>query len=165
MKIGVLAIVALATTLPAYSAEAPAAGTATQASPEQVVAEFRNDLQAKSADVMAKALSLTADQAAKFWPLYETYQKEQREIVDGQLKATQAYGAKYATLTDSEALQYVNALLTRDQKIHDLRVKWLAKFQAVVPPATAARAIQVERRLGLVTQIGLSSQIPLVRDR
>ena len=164
MKIGVLAIVALATTLPVYSAEAPAAGTATQPSPEQVVAEFRNDLQAKSADVMAKALSLTADQAAKFWPLYETYQKEQREIVDGQLKATQDYGAKYASLTDSEALQYVNALLTRDQKIHDLRVKWLAKFQAVVPPATAARAIQVERRLGLVTQIGLSSQIPLVRD-
>ena len=165
MKIGVLAIVALATTLPVYSAEAPAAGTATQPSPEQVVAEFRNDLQAKSADVMAKALSLTADQAAKFWPLYETYQKEQREIVDGQLKATQDYGAKYASLTDSEALQYVNALLTRDQKIHDLRVKWLAKFQTVVPPATAARAIQVERRLGLVTQIGLSSQIPLVRDR
>ena len=96
MKIGVLALVALATTLPVYSAEAPAAGTATQPSPEQVVAEFRNDLQAKSADVMAKALSLTADQAAKFWPLYETYQKEQREIVDGQLKATQDYGAKYA---------------------------------------------------------------------
>ena len=69
------------------------------------------------------------------------------------------------SLTDAEALQYVNALLTRDQKIHDLRVKWLAKFQTVVPPATAARAIQVERRLGLVTQIGLSSQIPLVRDR
>jgi Spy/CpxP family protein refolding chaperone len=164
MKIGVLALVALATTLPVHSADAPAAGTATQPSPEQVVAEFRNDLEAKSADVMAKALSLTADQAAKFWPLYETYQKEQRAIVDSQLKATQDYGAKYASLTDAEALQYVNALLTRDQKIHDLRVKWLAKFQAVVPPATAARAIQVERRLGLVTQIGLSSQIPLVRD-
>ena len=161
MKIGILAIVALVTPLPAWSADAPA----TPPSQEQVVAEFRDDLQAKSADVMAKALSLTADQAAKFWPLYETYQKEQREIVDGQLKATQDYGATYASLTDSEALQYVNALLTRDQKIHDLRVKWLAKFQAVVPPATAARAIQVERRLGLVTQIGLSSQIPLVRDR
>ena len=165
MKIGIVAIVALATTLPAWSADPPAAGAAPQATPEQVVTEFRNDLQAKSADVMAKALSLTAEQASKFWPLYETYQKEQNAIVDAQLKATQEYGAKYARLTDAEALQYVNALLTRDQKIHDLRVKWLAKFQTVVPPATAARAIQVERRLGLVTQIGLSSQIPLVRDR
>jgi Spy/CpxP family protein refolding chaperone len=165
MKIGILALVAVATTLPAWSADPPAAGGQAQGSPEQVVAEFRKDLEAKSADVMAKSLSLTADQAAKFWPLYEAYQKEQSTIIDGQLQATQQYGAKYATLTDAEALQFVNALLTRDQKVHDLRVKWLAKFQTVVPPATAARAIQVERRLGLVTQIGLSSQIPLVRDR
>ncbi len=164
MKIGILAMIAVAITLPAWSADPPAAGAQTPASPEQVVAEFRKDLEAKSADVMAKSLSLTADQAAKFWPLYETYQKEQRAIVEDQLKATQAYGAKYTQLTDAEALQYVNALLMRDQKIHDLRVKWLAKFQTVVSPATAARAIQVERRLGLVTQIGLSSQIPLVRD-
>jgi hypothetical protein len=32
-----------------------------------------------------------------------------------------------------------------------------------VPGTTAARAIQVERRLGLVNQIGVSSQVPLVR--
>ena len=69
----------------------------------------------------------------------------------------------YGQLKDADALDFINALLTRDQKTHDLRVKWLAKFQTVVPPVTAARAIQVERRLGLVSQIGVSSQIPLVR--
>ena len=113
--------------------------------------------------MVAKSLTLTADQATKFWPLYETYQKEQRAIVEDQLRATQKYGTHYATLTDVQALEFINALLSRDQKVHDLRVKWLAKFQTVVPPATAARAIQVERRLGLVTQIGISSRIPLVR--
>jgi Spy/CpxP family protein refolding chaperone len=153
--------VACVTTLHAWGADAPAA--AAKPTPEEIVASFRADLEAKSADVMAKSLTLTADQATKFWPLYETYQKEQRAIVEQQLRATQQYGSEYATLTDAQALDYVNALLSRDQKIHDLRVKWLAKFQTVVPPATAARAIQVERRLGLVTQIGLSSQIPLVR--
>jgi hypothetical protein len=61
MKNGILAVVALATTLPAWSAEAPAAGTAAQPTPEEIVADFRKDLEAKSADVMAKALTLTAD--------------------------------------------------------------------------------------------------------
>jgi Spy/CpxP family protein refolding chaperone len=163
MKSGILALVACAITLPVWCADAPAAGAAAEPTADEIVANFRNDLQAKSADVMAKSLTLTADQATKFWPLYETYQKEQRAIVDDQLRATQKYGAQRATLTDAQALDYVNALLARDQKIHDLRLKWLARFQTVVPPATAARAIQVERRLGLVTQIGLSSQIPLVR--
>jgi Spy/CpxP family protein refolding chaperone len=163
MKSGLMAIVALASTFPAWSADAPPAGTAAQPTPEQIVTDFRNDLQAKSADVMAKALKLTADQAAKFWPLFEQYQKEQAAIVDGQIKATQKYGEKYEQLTDADSVEFINALLARDQKIHDLRVKWLAKFQTAVPPGTAARAIQVERRLGLVTQIGISSQIPLVR--
>jgi len=141
----------------------PAAGTAAEPTPEQIVSQFRDDLQAKSADVMAKALTLTAEQATKFWPLYKEYQKEQAAIVEGQIQATQKYAKNYGHLTDADAVDFINALLTRDQKTHDLRVKWLAKFQTVVPPVTAARAIQVERRLGLVSQIGVSSQIPLVR--
>jgi Spy/CpxP family protein refolding chaperone len=163
MKTGLMAIVALASTFPAWSDDAPAPATAAQPTPEQIVTDFRNDLQAKSADVMAKALTLTADQATKFWPLYKEYQKEQAAIIEGQVQATQKYAEKYAHLTDADAIEFVNALLQRDQKIHDLRVKWLAKFQTVVPSVTAARAIQVERRLGLVSQIGISSQIPLVR--
>jgi Spy/CpxP family protein refolding chaperone len=163
MKSGLVAIVALASTFPAWSADAPAAGTAAGPTPEQIVAQFRDDLQAKSADVMAKALTLTADQATKFWPLYKEYQKEQAAIVEGQIQATQKYAKNYGHLSDADAVDFINALLTRDQKTHDLRVKWLAKFQTVVPPVTAARAIQVERRLGLVSQIGVSSQIPLVR--
>jgi hypothetical protein len=65
-------------------------------------------------------------------------------------------------LTDAQALEYVNALLARDEAAHDLRVKWLAKFQTVVPPKVAARAIQLDRRLSQVVQIQVSSQIPLI---
>jgi hypothetical protein len=164
MKSGILALVALVVSIPAWSAEeSPAAGSAAKPTPEQIVSDFRKDLEAKSADVMAKALTLSADQATKFWPLYKEYQKELGPIVDGQIQATQKYAASYGHLTDAEALAYVNALLERDQKVHDLRMKWLTKFQSVVPGVTAARAIQVERRLGLVHQVGVSSQVPLVR--
>src|SRR5262245_13989740 len=83
--------------------------------PEQVVDQFRDDLLAKRADIMAKGLRLTADQAAKFWPLYEQFQTEQGAIVDGQLAATQKYAEHFKTLSDADALEYVNALLARDQ--------------------------------------------------
>ena len=164
MKICIIAIAALVSTFPVWSVGAePTPASAMEPTPEQIVSDFRKDLEAKSADVMAKTLTLTADQAAKFWPLYKEYQKEQGAIVEGQIQATQKYATAYGRLTDTEALSYVNSLLERDQKIHDLRIKWLAKFQTVVPGALAARAIQVERRLGLVHQVGVSSQVPLVR--
>ena len=153
-----LAMIGLAIAAPAWTAEPPAAAP-TQ---EQVIAEFTKDLQAKRADIMAKGMTLSADQAAKFWPLYEQFQKEQDAIVNGQITATQAYADRFATLSDADALGYVNALLDRDAKMHDLRVKWLAKFQTVVPANVAARAIQLDRRVSQVVQVKVSSQIPLI---
>jgi Spy/CpxP family protein refolding chaperone len=142
---------------PAWAGETTAAPTN-----EQVIEQFRNDLQATAADTMAKGLTLTADQAAKFWPMFQAFQQEQRAIIDEQLKAVVKYRETYKQLSDADALAYANALLERDQKIHDLRVKYLAEFQKVVPVRIAARAIQLDRRLGLVGQVSVSSQVPLI---
>jgi Spy/CpxP family protein refolding chaperone len=165
IKSAMLAIVAAAVVAPALAADAPPAKPAAtpQQETEQLLTEVRNDLQAKRADIVAKGLTLTADQAAKFWPLFEQFQTEQNAVIDAQLKATQKYADSYAKLTDADSLAYVNALLERDQKIHDIRVKWLAKFQTVLPPGTAARAIHIDRRLGLLSQLAIASKIPLVR--
>ena len=154
----ILAMIALAFAAPAFAADPPP----TAPTQEQVIAEFTKDLQATRADIMAKGLTLSAEQAAKFWPLYDQYQKEQDAIVNGQITATQAYADRFASLTDADALAYVNALLDRDGKMHDLRVKWLAKFQTVVPAKVAARAIQLDRRVSQVAQVKVSSQIPLI---
>lgn len=158
MKKHILFSIAFALAAPAWSAEPPAPAP----SQEQIVADFQKNLQAKRADVMAKGLTLTADQAAKFWPLYEQFQAEQDAVVNGQITATQDYAEHFESLTDADALAYVNALLERDGNMHDLRAKWLAKFQTVVPPKVAARAIQLDRRLSQIAQVKVSSQIPLI---
>jgi Spy/CpxP family protein refolding chaperone len=130
---------------------------------EQTVAAFRADLMAKRADIMAKGLTLTADQAAKFWPLFEAFQKEQDAIVNEQIQATEQFAQQYQELSDKDALHYVNALLARDEKMHDLRVKWLTKFQTVLPTKIAVRAIHLDRRIAQVAQVQISQKIPLVR--
>src|SRR5262249_1598016 len=133
-----LAALAIVFTLPAFSAEPPAkaqpASLTTPATPdeEKVVAEFRKEMAARLADVMAKGLTLTADQAAKFWPLFEQFQKEQDVLVQDQIEATDHYAKNYQNLSEKDALAYVNSLLERDKKFADLRVKWLAKFQTVI---------------------------------
>jgi hypothetical protein len=85
-------------------------------------------------------------------------------IVDAQIKALKEYADRFEKLSDPDALAYINSLLDRDLKMHDLRVKWLAKFQTVVPVKTAAAAIQLDRRMANITQVELSSQIPMIRQ-
>jgi Spy/CpxP family protein refolding chaperone len=167
MKSLLPAAMALCLTIPAWSEDLPATAnpasyTAPTMTQEEIVSQFRSDLMASRADIMAKGLTLTADQAAKFWPLFQDFQKEETAIVDTQLKALQDYGKNYKTLSDADALAWVNSLLERDRKMNELRVKWLAKFQKVLPPKVAASAIQLDRRLGNITQVQISSQIPLV---
>jgi hypothetical protein len=160
-----IAVVSIATFAPAWAQEAPAASSAAapQLTAEEVATKFRDELQAARADVMAKELTLTAEQAAKFWPLFEEYQKEQNTIIDAQIKATQAYSDSYAKLTDADSLAYVSALLECDGKAQTLRSKWLGKFQSVVPAGTASRVIQIDRQISMIGQAKVGAGIPLVR--
>jgi Spy/CpxP family protein refolding chaperone len=167
MKMKLVCAAAMILTSPAWSADPPKPQTTAAAAPaptdEEIVARFRSELMAKRTDIMAKGLTLNAEQAAKFWPLFEAFQKEQDTIVNEQVKATQYYAEHYQALTEEEALSYVNALLMRDRRMNELRAKWLTKFRSVLPSKLAARAIQLDRRLGQVSQVQISSRVPLVQ--
>ena len=133
-----------------------------QASVEEVLKAMRADMQETRADIMAKNLTLTAAQAAKFWPLFETYQKQQNAIMDEQLKGIQKYAESYATLDDAAAVALMQAHFDRDTKMNALRQQFLKEFQTVVPAKIAARAMQIDRRLSLVAQLEIAAKLPLI---
>lgn len=130
---------------------------------DEVLLAVRTDLQANRADVLAKNLTFNAEQAAKFWPLYESYQKEQNVILDAQLKGIQQYIDSIDHLDDAAALGLMHAHLERDAKMVALRQKWLGDFQKAVGAKLAVRAMQIDRRLSLAYQLQTVSRIPLAR--
>lgn len=125
--------------------------------------ELRANLQAVRSDVLAKNITLTAAEAAKFWPMYEKYQAEQSVIMEAQFKGIKEYAANFEKMDDAKALAYIDSLLKRDEAITALRRKWLPEFSKVVRPATAVRVIQIDRRLGQSFQVDIASQVPLIR--
>jgi hypothetical protein len=139
--------------------QAPSANTGPTV--DEVLTAVRADLQANRADLMAKNLTLTAEQAAKFWPLYSAYQKEQNVIMDDQLKGIQRYIESFDKLDDAGALGLMQAHLDRDAKMVGLRQKWLGDFQKAVGAKLAVRAMQIDRRLSLAYQLQTVAQIPL----
>jgi hypothetical protein len=129
---------------------------------EEVLKTMRADMQIARADLMAKNLSLSTGQAAKFWPMFETYQKEQNVIMDEQMKGIQKYAEGFQTLDDATALTLMNAHLDRDARMVALRQRWLKEFQTVLPTRLGVRALQIDRRLSLLAQLEIASKIPLV---
>src|SRR5262249_51377839 len=92
--------------------------------PEQAMNALRDDMQHSRADIMAKNMSLSAEQAAKFWPVFEAYQKEQNALIDAQLKLIKKYADSYETLDDASALALMNSHLEGNSKMVALRKKW-----------------------------------------
>jgi hypothetical protein len=162
---------------PATTATAPAPATATApdaapaapakvtANPEQEKAaakELEKAVMAERADIIAKNLTLTADQAAKFWPVYQKYQAGFSELFAQQLDLIVKYASSYEKLDDAAATALVVGQLDRDAKVAAYRQKWLPEFQKVLPGKLAAKFMQIDRRLALVTQLQMASQVPLI---
>lgn len=163
LKSGAGVLLGLLFALPVVAAEPPAdAPQASQKTTKQLLAEFRDEIQAIETEVVSKSISLTADEATKFWPLFKKFQTEKAAIIDDQVAAVRTYADEYADLNDEESMKYVQALLDRDQRINALREKYLHEFAKVIAPGKAARVIHISRRLGLAGQARLANSIPLV---
>ena len=134
---------------------------ATAKTAEDMLKTMRTEMQSSKAEVLGKNMSLSAEQAAKFWPAYEAYQKEQNVILDEQLKGIKRYVDQYETLDDATAVSLLNAHFERDARMNALRKKWLAEFQKILPTKLAVRAMQIDRRLSLAQQFEISKHIPL----
>jgi aspartyl aminopeptidase len=161
-KPGVVLMLGLLLALPATAAEPTADAQAGQKTTKQLLAEFRDEIQAIETEVVSKSISLSADEATRFWPLFKKFQSEKAAIIDDQVAAVRTYANEYADLNDEESMAYVQSLLDRDERINKLRRKYLAEFAGVIAPGKAARVIHISRRLGLAGQARLASAIPLV---
>jgi Spy/CpxP family protein refolding chaperone len=128
---------------------------------DDVLKAVREDLQYDRADLMAKNMTLTSTQAAKFWPIFESYQKEQSAIMDEQLRGIQRFIEGDDKLDDAAALDLAKTHLDRDIKMATLRQTWLPRFQQILGAKQAARVIQIDRRLSLVQQLRFTTKIPL----
>ena len=141
--------------------QAPPAAPSGPASMDELLKAVREDLQLNRSDIMAKNLSISAAQAAKFWPVYEAYQKQQNAIIDEHFKGVQGFIENFESLDDAGALALMKTHLDRDAQMVALRQKALPDFQKALGTKLAVRAMQIDRRLSLAYQMQILSKIPL----
>lgn len=142
-------------------AQQPPPGPVTPAIIDEMLLVVRADLQSDRAGIIAKNVTLTSGQAAKFWPLFEAYQNEQNVIMDDQLKSLQQYIDGFDRLDDAGALGLFSAHFDRDAGMNALRKKWLSEFTNVLGAKLAVRVMQIDRRLSLAHQLEFATRIPL----
>src|ERR1700733_5292354 len=133
-----------------------------QASVDEDIKLFRKDIRSGKKQIIAANMSLTDREAQQFWPIYDQYTAELATITDSKYSLIKEYAQNYATLTGEQAEQYVKGRAAVEQSIMELRLKYFPIFRKVLSGKSTALFFQMDWRLGLVVDLQLASQIPLV---
>jgi hypothetical protein len=146
---------------------------AQQAAPERKVSAdqvaddtvqlMRQDIRSERKKIAAANLPLTEVEAVKFWPVYDRYVVEHSKIYDIRYALLKEYAQNYNTMTDEQANSFIKRWTATEEQMAQLRLSWMPEFEKVISPKKTAMFYQIDRRLGLMVELQLSSQIPLVK--
>jgi Spy/CpxP family protein refolding chaperone len=93
---------------------------------------LRANLRANRKELMAQNMNLTADEATKFWPIFDRYRKEAIKPNDERWALIKEYAANYNTMTDEQAQDYIKRATAVDQQLLELRLRYVPVFEKVI---------------------------------
>jgi hypothetical protein len=128
---------------------------------DEDIALLRQDLRAKKMQVIGQNMPLSDAEAEKFWPIYNHYVKDLHEVNNQKYALLKQYAEMWSTMTDEDALIYVRHWLEADEQAQALRLKYMPVVSQVLPGRKAATFFQLDRRLNMIIDLQLFSQIPL----
>src|ERR1700756_464100 len=116
----------------------PQSGPGSEGQPNSInnndVELLRANLRANRKNLMAQNMNLTADEATKFWPIFDQYRKEAIKPNDERWAVIKDYATNYDTMTDAQAQEYIRRETEVDQQLLALRMKYVPVFEKAISP-------------------------------
>lgn len=149
--------------LTALPAQAQQSAAPTEQQMNEAMALTRAGMASDRKQMVAANLGLTADEATKFWPVYDEYQKAMAKASDRRAAAILKYAQNQQTMTDAMAADLIQQGMQSDLDRIQTRLAWAPKFAAVVPGKKVARFFQIENKIDALVNVALAQEIPLVK--
>ena len=144
----------------------PQSGPGSEGQPNSInnkdIELLRANLRANRKNLMAQNMNLTADEATKFWPIFDQYRKEAIKPNDERWALIKEYAANYNTMTDAQAQDYIQRATDVDRQLLALRLRYVPIFEKVISAKKVALWYQIDRHIDLMINLQLSSVIPMV---
>ena len=123
---------------------------------------MRSDIRKQRVTLVTEAMHFSADEAAKFWPIYAEYEKEFAQMGDARLALIRDYAANYETMTGSKARELAGKVLDLQEQRTSVLRKYFERIAQELSPVRAARFVQVENQINILVDLQIASQVPLI---
>ena len=132
---------------------------------DEDIALLRKDVRAMKMEVIGQNMSLSDTEAQKFWPIYKHYADDLHDLHNSKYALLKQYAETWSTMTDQDALIYVRHWMEVDAAAQALRLKYVPAVTQALPGKKAATFFQLDRRLSMIVDLQLFSQIPLAHPK
>lgn len=106
--------------------------------------EMARKIKARKIAFITDHLQLTAEEAEKFWPLYNEMEQKRNEITRDLMQRFRDREDEQAELTDSEAENIIQQRFDQEQALLDLKKEYHSKFTGILPPSRVLKLYEIE---------------------
>lgn len=102
---------------------------------QQEMNDKKDQMKALKVGFITNELSLTTEEAAKFWPIYNAFDDKQFELKNKKMKAFKSRMDDDALdkMTEKEATSLLNQMESNEDDLYQLRKKFIANLKGVLP--------------------------------
>jgi hypothetical protein len=110
-------------------------------------------------------MNLTADEASKFWPVYDAYEKSMDSIEDRHVKELKEFAASYNNFTDADAKRKLDEVMAIQQARLDVQKEFVPQFRAVISQVKVTRFYQIDNKIQALIQCDIAQLVPLAQTK
>jgi len=125
---------------------------------------LRDTIRANREALVDANLTLTDEEAAAFWPLYDRYHQELKAVQDRLVKVIEEYIAAFPDISDEKSMALIGEYLSIEEDRAKIRRTYLAEFAKVLPGRKVGRFYQIENKMDAVLRYDLAAGIPVVEE-
>lgn len=115
-------------------------------------------------DLVTKYMKFTPAQDSVFWPVYDAYEAERKQLGETRIRLIEDYAKNYTSFTNEKADELVKKNIELEISSTKLLEKYYGKMKKEVGSLRAAQFIQLENYLNNVIKTEIQSEIPFIGE-
>jgi len=128
---------------------------------------LRSDFNSAKVELVNKIMKLSAEEAKKFWPVYNEYEKELGKLAIDRAELTTEFVKAHrdGTFDDAKAKDMAKRWFKAQRARLDLLEKYHGKIEKALSSVKAGQFLQIENQLALFIDVTIASEMPLVGEQ
>jgi hypothetical protein len=125
------------------------------------LALMRRDVRQEKAEIMGATMALSAQDAAKFWPIYSEYDLQLTKLNDQRITNIKEYAQNYTQLSDEEADKLIQKSMAYQKQRAELLAQTYEKVKQALGGVTAARFAMIEHQILTIIDLQIIEALPI----